>query len=150
MRSPKDKFYGEVTFEKPVKNIGSVVSHTADAVDSLIALLQDEAERIKCNNYHICIRENKKAYPQFEWVNIFEQNYSMDKNHRIRIGQQLAALRKDKGLSCEEVAEIVGTYRQTITKIENGKWSVSLDLLEKYANALNAEVAILKIDKPGH
>lgn len=147
MRSPKDKFYGEVTFDKPVKNIGSVVSRTGDDLDSLKTILQNEAKRLKCGKYHILIRENKKVYPQFEWVKVFEQNFAMEeKSHRKKIGQQLAALRKEKGLSCEQIAEIIGTYRQTISKIENGKWSVSLDLLEKYANALNAEITISKVD----
>lgn len=65
--------------------------------------------------------------------------------HRIRVGGQLAAIRKEKGLSCEQAAELIGTCRQTINKIEIGRWSVSLDLLEKYANALGAEVRIEKV-----
>lgn len=62
--------------------------------------------------------------------------------HRQRVGGQLASIRKEKGLTCEDVAEKIGTCRQTIAKIEQGKWSVSLDLLEKYANALGAKVEI--------
>ena len=65
--------------------------------------------------------------------------------HRKRIGRQLAALRTEQGLSCEQVAEKIGTCRQTISKIELGKWSVSLDLLEKYASALGAKVTIEKV-----
>lgn len=65
--------------------------------------------------------------------------------HRARIGGQLAAIRKEKGLSCEQAAEMINSCRQTISKIELGRWSVSLDLLEKYANALGAEVTIEKV-----
>lgn len=65
--------------------------------------------------------------------------------HRQRVGGQLAAIRNERGLSCEDVAKMIGTYKQTIVKIENGRWSVSLDLLEKYASALGAKVTIEKV-----
>lgn len=65
--------------------------------------------------------------------------------HRQRVGGQLAAIRNEIGLSCEDVAKMIGTYKQTIVKIENGRWSVSLDLLEKYASALGAKVTIEKV-----
>lgn len=65
--------------------------------------------------------------------------------HRLRVGQQLAAIRKEKNLTAEEMAERLGTCFQTIYKIEGGKWSVGLDILERYANALGAEVYIRKV-----
>lgn len=65
--------------------------------------------------------------------------------HRIRIGKQLANIRKEQGLTCEQAAEKIGSCKQTINKIELGKWSVGLDLLEKYASALGAQVTIERV-----
>lgn len=67
--------------------------------------------------------------------------------HRIRIGKQLSAIRKEKGLTCEQAAKRIGSCKQTINKIELGKWSVGLDLLERYASALGAQVNISKVSE---
>lgn len=46
---------------------------------------------------------------------------------------RIAALRKSKKLSQEELAMAVGTTRQTITSIETGKYTASLPLAYKIA-----------------
>ncbi|MCI6730102.1 MAG: helix-turn-helix transcriptional regulator [Candidatus Faecousia sp.] len=45
----------------------------------------------------------------------------------------IRALRKERKLSQEELAEAVGTTRQTITSIEVGKYTASLPLAYKIA-----------------
>lgn len=49
--------------------------------------------------------------------------------NRKKVGQQLKEARESQGLSQEELAEKTGFIQSTISKIEAGKWSVSLDML---------------------
>lgn len=64
--------------------------------------------------------------------------------HRIRIGQQLAELRKEQGLSGEQLAEKIGKCHQTVYKVERGAWAVSVDILEEFCDALDAELVVRK------
>ena len=48
-------------------------------------------------------------------------------------GGKLQELRKSRGMTQEELAEAVGTTRQTITSIEVGKYTASLPLAYKIA-----------------
>ena len=66
MNSPKCKFRGQIDFLKPLKGIGSVVSFSADSV----AQLKAYAGIYKDKNGTLKIMENKKQYPEFEWVTI--------------------------------------------------------------------------------
>ena len=49
------------------------------------------------------------------------------------MAQRIRELRKARKLSQEELAEAVGTTRQTITSIEVGKYTASLPLAYKIA-----------------
>ncbi|MDO5400069.1 MAG: helix-turn-helix transcriptional regulator [Eubacteriales bacterium] len=50
------------------------------------------------------------------------------------MNNSIRALRKGRKLSQEELAEAVGTTRQTITSIEVGKYTASLPLAWKIAH----------------
>lgn len=62
--------------------------------------------------------------------------------HRELIGQQLAELRSKRGLSTRQLAELCGITYVNINKIENGKYNVSIDILNKICEALNADILI--------
>lgn len=62
--------------------------------------------------------------------------------NRLRIGSQVAAIRKEKGLTIRELAEDCGVTAQNITKIEHGKYNVSIDILGKICEALGYHVDI--------
>ena len=64
--------------------------------------------------------------------------------NRKRIGQLIADARRKQGLTLRELAEKSGVSYQNITKIENGKYNVSIDILGKLCRALD-----LKIDLSG-
>ena len=51
----------------------------------------------------------------------------------MTIGEKIYQLRTMTGISQEELAEAVGTTRQTITSIEVGKYTASLPLAYKIA-----------------
>ena len=64
--------------------------------------------------------------------------------NRKRIGQLIADARRKQGLTLRELAEKSGVSYQNITKIENGKYNVSIDILGKLCRTLD-----LKIDLSG-
>lgn len=45
-------------------------------------------------------------------------------------------------MSLSEVAEKAGVTETTISKIENGKWSVSVDLLEKVCSSMDVSLTL--------
>lgn len=55
-------------------------------------------------------------------------------------GQKVNALRKGIGLSQEELAEKSGLNRPYISAIEQGKRNVSLEVIEKLAEALSIDI----------
>lgn len=65
-------------------------------------------------------------------------------NERERIGALLAQKRNEAGLSVRALADLSGISYQNITKIENGKYNVSIDILSKIAGALNCQIEIVK------
>lgn len=64
-------------------------------------------------------------------------------NERERIGRLLADKRNEAGLSVRALAELAGVSYQNITKMENGKYNVSIDILSKIANALDCKLDIV-------
>lgn len=63
---------------------------------------------------------------------------------RERIGARIAELRKLKGLTQMQLAEITGFTQSNIWRIESGKYSVGLDILANIADALDASVEIIR------
>ena len=51
----------------------------------------------------------------------------------MNTADRIQQLRKAKGISQEELADAVGTTRQTITSIETGKYIASLPLAHRIA-----------------
>lgn len=66
----------------------------------------------------------------------------MNQNHRIRIGQQIAHIRKEKGLTILELSEMTGLDNSNIGKIERGRYNVGIDILGRIADALGVEIKI--------
>lgn len=64
-------------------------------------------------------------------------------NTRENIGQQIAQTRNKKGISTRGLAESCGVNYSNISKIERGVYNVSIDILGKICNALDAEIVIV-------
>ena len=62
---------------------------------------------------------------------------------RVQIGRQLAELRNKRGLSTRQLADICGVTYVNISKIENGRYNVSIDILNKVCDALDADIRII-------
>ena len=56
---------------------------------------------------------------------------------RILFGQKLREVRKFKGYSQEQLAEIAGLHRTYIGDVERGKRNIALDNIWRLADALN-------------
>ncbi|MBQ2293165.1 MAG: helix-turn-helix transcriptional regulator [Bacteroidaceae bacterium] len=62
---------------------------------------------------------------------------------RERIGQRIADLRKEKSMTQQGLADIVGMQRNHISRIEAGKYSVGFDTLQAIAEALGGTIDII-------
>ena len=62
---------------------------------------------------------------------------------RERMGMRIAALRKLAGLSQEQLAERAGLQRTHISRIEAGKYAVTLETVQAIAEALGMTVDII-------
>lgn len=62
---------------------------------------------------------------------------------RDRIGQRIAALRKLAGMSQEQLALRAGLQRTHISRIEAGKYAVTLETIQAIAEALGMTVDIV-------
>jgi transcriptional regulator with XRE-family HTH domain len=79
---------------------------------------------------------NKKSKITSEYIQEF----------RERIGNEIRLIRERKGLSQDELAEIMEIHRATISKIETGKFAISIDYLVKFAWYLDFEISF-SVDK---
>ena len=63
-------------------------------------------------------------------------------------GKQMKAIRKDKGLTQEQLAEKIGIHPTYVGKIENGKSNLSLLMLFKISRAVDVRLSeIFEFDK---
>ncbi len=77
---------------------------------------------------------DKKSRPTEEYI---QQN-------RESIGKQIRLYREKKGIGQQELAEIMEVKNSTISKIENGKFAISIDYLAKLAWYLDFDILILE------
>ena len=61
---------------------------------------------------------------------------------RQEIVSKLTQARLEKGLSQAQLAEMVGTQRSNICRIENGGQNLSLEMLIKIADALGKNISV--------
>lgn len=64
--------------------------------------------------------------------------------HREFIGKQIRIFREKKGLSQDELAEIMEVNRSTVSKVETGKFSITIDYFEKFAWYLDFNICIVE------
>ena len=62
---------------------------------------------------------------------------------RDRIGQRIATLRKLAGMSQEQLSERAGLQRTHVSRIEAGKYAVTLETIQAIAEALGMTVDIV-------
>lgn len=60
---------------------------------------------------------------------------------RLKLACELMELRKKEGVTQKELAEKIGTTQSVIARIEAGRQNLTVDYVERIANALKREVA---------
>lgn len=69
---------------------------------------------------------------------------SQIKEYRLKLGDKIRQVREQKGYSQEELADMMDINRSTISKIENGKFSITVDYLVRFSIFLDYEFKIIE------
>jgi transcriptional regulator with XRE-family HTH domain len=59
---------------------------------------------------------------------------------RREIGAKLSEIRKERGMTVEDLAERIGMKKGTVASIEAGKWGMSIDHLRLLKEALKFDI----------
>ena len=70
----------------------------------------------------------------------------MQEEIRVSYGKAVRAIRQDKKISQEELADLCGLHRTYISDIELGKRNVSLENIDKIAHALQVKKSELFVE----
>ncbi len=74
----------------------------------------------------------------------------MTQTYLTRIGGLIRDARRHKGMTQSELAELLGSSQGAVTRIEQGKQNLSLDMLAKIGDALDSEFVSLGHSGPQH
>ena len=61
----------------------------------------------------------------------------------IEIGQRIREIRKNNGLTQEDLAGLAEIDRSFLSEIENGHKNISVEILKKIADALKVRVSLI-------
>ena len=77
---------------------------------------------------------NKQSRPTEQYI----------QENREAIGKEIRAFREKKGFSQDELSEIMEVNRSTISKVETGKFAITIDYLVKFAWYLDFDISVLE------
>jgi DNA-binding Xre family transcriptional regulator len=145
---------------------------TANFLDSTtIKVVAKDGENFTLRT-HLPVQNNFQEIFAGLLANYFDENFSNDKssmvywvlmkmvaNHglsfyyessdrsleRERIGAKIRLLREKKGMEAKQLAIITNIDAANLSRIEQGKYSVGLDILSKISLALGAKVDLVEI-----
>ena len=66
------------------------------------------------------------------------------KDYRLKLGDKIRIVREKKGYSQKQLAEKMNINRSTISKIENGKFSITVDYLVRFSIFLDYEFKVVE------
>ncbi len=66
------------------------------------------------------------------------------KDYRLKLGDKIRIVREKRGYSQEQLAELMKINRSTISKIENGKFSITVDYLVRFSISLDYEFKVIE------
>ena len=66
------------------------------------------------------------------------------KDYRQKLGLKIRIVREKRGYSQEQLAEKMSINRSTISKIENGKFSITVDYLVRFSIFLDYEFKVVE------
>ena len=62
---------------------------------------------------------------------------------RIRIGERIRQIREERNMEARDLAKLAGIDAANLSRIENGKYSVGIDILSKIAAALGKKIDLV-------
>lgn len=122
---PSSKEFYFSTFEEFVGGISQV--NWLDPSDKGTELEREEVLRTLWN---FSVEQEKK-----------KKTYIMN---RIEIGEKIKEIRGKRGLSVRALSELTGYSYVNISRIENGKYSVGIDILNNILDKLDAKLEIIE------
>ena len=66
-------------------------------------------------------------------------------NERIRIGSRIRKIRIERGIEARDLAKLADIDAANLSRIENGKYSVGIDILSKIAASLGKKIDLVDI-----
>lgn len=72
---------------------------------------------------------------------------SKENTPRYEVVRQLREVRKAEGMTQEHLAELVGTKKSNISRLESGRYNPSLDFLVKVADGLGKQISVKVMSK---
>ena len=72
----------------------------------------------------------------------FQSQHEFIQEWRSSVGKAIRSRRQELGLSQDELASMMEIQRSTISKVENGKFSFSIDYILRFAWYLKFEVKV--------
>ena len=79
----------------------------------------------------------------YSGVNFVGMSSGSRQSERIRIGKKIRTLREEKSMEARDLAKLAKIDAANLSRIEQGKFSVGLDILSKIAFVLGCEVDIV-------
>lgn len=73
-------------------------------------------------------------------------NNYMDKDWKKILGEQIRARRQNLDMTQTELSEATGIDRANISKIEGGRYNVSVDIIGRIAEVLRCEIRLEPAD----
>ena len=64
---------------------------------------------------------------------------------RTRIGSRIRQIREERGIEARDLAKLAGVDAANLSRIENGKYSVGIDILSKIAASLGKKIDLVDL-----
>lgn len=75
---------------------------------------------------------------------VLMETENLIKDYRLKLGDKIRIVREERGYSQEQLADIMNVNRSTISKIENGKFSITVDYLVRFSIFLDYEFKVVE------
>ena len=72
---------------------------------------------------------------------------SLVREYRLKLGNKIRDVREQRDFSQEQLGKMMNTNRSTISKIENGKFSITVDYLVRFSIFLDYEFTVIEKQK---
>lgn len=118
--------------------------------------LSEETKQYQLHLIELIFDENFKADKEVMINNIWRDAFKFGlgilgmssgdrQNERLRIGKRIRQIREDKRIEAQDLAKLANIDAANLSRIENGKYSVGLDILSRIASALGKQVDLVDL-----